>query len=262
MGRRTAWYQGDDYTDEEVEALFQAGRARFKAQDFEDRSFSGALVPARTAPIPGLERAGFEFQSPFDFLMQGRQGEPLRFRLLAGWIKHYRDRRPTEWTMSDMNGRVIGSGQLPLTGEWSALEVVPSDSGTFQLHVDDFGAGWGIQTPPGQACVWKLKKTRDIHALCPTKALYFYVPKGTRRVAYYVRGSAHSVIGGDGEPVGQVPVQAGDIVTLAVPPGQDGRAWCLKDLDLSDGRLWFLNCPNYVAAAGDELLVPADALAE
>jgi len=262
MRDRTAWFSGGDYTHEETEQLFQEGLAGFQAQRFQERSFSGELVRGGSVSVPGATRACLRMQGAGEFLVQSQQGEALRFRLLTGSIPHYRDRRHTEWTVVDAGGTEVASGELPLTGEWQSLLLEVPGPGIYRLRIDDFGAGWGIECAPGTPCVWQLKRADRIRALCPMSALYFYVPKGTREVIYYVQGGPHTVLDGAGVEVGRIAAQPGNIIILPVSAGRDGQAWCLRDLDLAEGRLWFLNCPNYVAAASDELLVPPEALRE
>jgi hypothetical protein len=48
------------------------------------------------------------------------------------------------------------------------------------------------------------------------------------------------------------------VIIVPVPQGQDGRVWCLQGL--SRKHLWFYNCPNYLAAHADDLLVPREEL--
>jgi hypothetical protein len=87
---------------------------------------------------------------------------------------------------------------------------------------------------------------------------YFYVPKGTKQIAYYVEGSAHQLYDGTGRLAARVQKQPGNVILVPVPAGQDGQAWHLDGL--KQHCLWFFNCPNYLAARAESLLVPREAL--
>ena len=113
MKGKPTWCTGDDYTREEVEDLLQVGLDRFELQQFEEREFSGDLVHAGRDPHPANGQARFCFQGPEPFTMLSLKGEPLEFRLFAGYIKHYRDRRPTQWKVLDSDESEIAGGELP-----------------------------------------------------------------------------------------------------------------------------------------------------
>ena len=255
---KTAWCTGDDYTHEEVERIFQQGLNRFKTQPVEERSFSNELVHAGLKPTPKARRAKLEFQGGEKFVMQSLGAEPLEFQLLTGRIAHYRNRRPTQWSVADASGKTVAQGELPLDGEWRPISVPVPQAGTYHFDIKDFGAGWGIKYEPGKPYVWQLEKAKRVHSMGWTFSLHFYVPKGTETVSYYVQGNAHTVVGANGQEIAKVPKQPGNLVSIPVPDGRDGEAWYLKNLGI--GKLWFYNCPNYIAAGAEDLLVPRELL--
>jgi hypothetical protein len=236
--------------------LFHDGLSSYEPQEFETHQFSDDLVALHAKPMPGAPRARQIFQGSRRFTMLS-EGEALSFRILSGAIRHYRDRRPTEWRVETNTGEFVANGKLPLDGEWHPIEVAVPETGRYALQVDDFGAGWHIDYAPGTPAVWPVVKGRSIYPLGgPTTAQYFYVPEGTDRIAYYVKGSAHSVLDGDGDVVAEIAAQPGDVVTVDVPEGQGGRVWCLRELK-STG-LWFYNCPNWLAALAEDMMVPRE----
>lgn len=255
---KPAWCTGGDYTHDEVERLFQEGLHRFKLQHFARRMFSTDLVPGDFAPFPHGGAALLRFQGGESFLMLSRRGEPLTFRLLTGVIAWYRDRRPTEWTVTDGKGNAVSSGTLPLDGKWHPVHVVVPRAGLYHFSLNDFGAGWQLDYDPGKPYVWALERGRRAYSMGNHGWLYFYVPSGAKTIAYHVEGSAHSVLDGDGKQVARIDHQPGNVVVVPVPPGQAGRVWCLKGL--SRTHLWFFNCPNYLAAHAQDLLVPEETL--
>jgi hypothetical protein len=186
--------------------------------------------------------------------MQSLNGEPLEFQLLTGYIAHYRDRRPTQWTVTDADDNEIAGGKLPLDGQWHAIRIDVANAGTYHFQINDFGAGWQIEYQPGKPYVWALERGKHAYSLGNTGFLYFYVPKGSKEVAYHVEGSAHTVLDGTGQEVAKIDKQPGNVIVVPVPEGRDGQPWCLKGL--SRKHLWFYNCPNYLAAHAEDLLVP------
>ena len=258
MRGKTAWCTGEDYTHGEVEQVFQQGLLRFEIQPVEERSFSDDLVHAGLSPTPKARRAKLEFQGGEKFVMQSLAAEALEFELLTGRIAHYRNRRPTQWSVADANDKAVAAGELPLDGEWHPIRVPVPQAGTYHFDVKDYGAGWGIKYEPGKPYVWRIEKAKRIHSMGWTFSLHFYVPKGTKTVSYYVQGNAHTVVGADGQEIAKVPKQPGNIVSVPVPEGREGEAWYLKNLGI--GKLWFYNCPNYIAAGAEELLIPRELL--
>lgn len=258
MHGKPAWCSGEDYTRDEIARLFEQGLGRFAAQDFSQREFSDDLVPGGFDPAPGGGVGRLCFQGSEPLLMHSRKGEPLEFRLLTGYIAHYRDRRPTRWKLTDGDGQQIANGTLPLDGQWHPLRQPVPRPGTYRLEVDDFSAGWQIDYEPGRPYVWALERGRRAYSLGSTGSLYFYVPKGTGQIAYHIEGSAHHLADGSGREVAKIEKQPGDVILISVPAGQDGCVWRLGGL--SRTHLWFYNCPNYVAAHAEDLLVPRELL--
>lgn len=256
MHGKPTWCTGKDYTSDEIEQLFEAGRKRFKVQKFREYEFSDDLTPGNFDPAPGGGTARLCFQGSEPFIMHSRNGQPLEFRLLTGYIAHYRDRRPTQWKLTDRDDNEIAGGTLPLDGKWHPIRAEVLRSGNYHLDVNDFGAGWQIEYEPGKPYVWALQRGRRAYSLGNTGSLYFFVPKGTREIAYHVEGSAHRVLDATGREIAKIEKQPGNVVVVPVPEGQDGRAWCLRGL--SRTHLWLLNCPNYVAANAEDLLAPRE----
>ncbi len=253
-----AWCTGEDYTADEVEALFAEDMAHYAVQEFEERTFSDDLVPVGAPPMPGGPRARQIFQGARDIIWLS-EGEPIRFRLLTGYIAHYRDRRPTEWQVLGADGDTIAGGKLPLDGEWHDIEVTVPAAGRYTVHVADFGAGWQLDYAPGTHAVMPLLRGVTIYPLGgSTGAQYFYVPPGTKRIAYYVRGGAHQVLDGDGNLVAEIAAQPGNVVTIDVPEGQAGRVWCLANLMWR--QLWLFNCPPYVATLAEDIVAPVETM--
>jgi hypothetical protein len=158
--------------------------------------------------------------------------------------------------VTDADGNEIAGGELPLDGEWHPIRVEVAQAGLYRFEINDFGAGWQIEYEAGRPYVWALERGKHAYSLGNTGFLYFYVPKGTTEVAYHVEGSAHTVLDGTGQEIAKIDKQPGNVIVVPVPEARDAQPWCLKGL--SRKHLWFYNCPNYLAAHAEDLLVPRE----
>jgi hypothetical protein len=89
--------------------------------------------------------------------------------------------------------------------------------------------------------------------------LYFYVPKGTKKIQFCgwdgYGNHTFKIRNPDGEPLEEVPTGK-SLRSVAVNPGDDGLTWSITGLCL--GKLYFFNIPNYVAPSPNALLVPRE----
>lgn len=69
---------------------------------------------------------------------------------------------------------------------------------------------------------------------------------------------ALGVLDATGREIAKIEKQPGNVVVVPVPEGRDGQVWRLRGLSCT--HLWFFNCPNYVAAHEEDLLVPRELL--
>jgi hypothetical protein len=84
--------------------------------------------------------------------------------------------------------------------------------------------------------------------------VYFYVPKGTKRIEYFAT-SPHSVNSPDGAEQKAVPV-ANDWITIPVPAGMDGKLWTMRNVTF--GKFIFSNVPSYFSPTPNGLVVPRE----
>jgi hypothetical protein len=89
--------------------------------------------------------------------------------------------------------------------------------------------------------------------------LYFYVPKGTKTIQYYCRGS-HSVYPPQGTGRGRtlipkLPRHIARVNEIPVPAGEDGKLWSLK---YNVRQPWFFNIPNVLSTSPQTILLPRE----
>lgn len=256
LGDKTAWYVGGDYTHEETERIFQEGLARHAVQQFQERVFGGELVRAGLGPAPDAAPEPMTLRRSHRFAMLSEAGEPLAFRLLTGLYPQNRHMNPTRWQVTDVGGDEIASGRLPLDGEWHDLSVPVPRPGQYCCRVWDGAGGWGVDCGAAKPFVWAPERGDQVFSVGKLSDVYFYVPIGTRKVAYYVEGSDHRLLDAAGREMAQVASGPANTVLIPVPKGSDGQAWRIRGL--ASKRLWLLNCPNHFATRSENLLIPRE----
>lgn len=241
-------------TPEETQREFLDDLQRFQPADVRERAFSNDLVPAGLVseqPAPLKQK----FQRPGRYACLSGSGEPIAVTITTGEIAWYRDRPDAAWRLHDAAGRDVASGRLPQDGNPHPLQVPVPAAGVYWLAFDDQGAGWSI-TAEGDRSVCLVLDRRDYaRHLGHMQRVYFYVPRGTRRVDYFWDGRPHEIHGPEGQRLAEV-VTRGKIAQIDVPEGADGKAWSFEKL--STGHLWLMNCPNLLAPSPDALLVPRE----
>ena len=242
---------------EETERLFQEDLERFQPQPVEEKSFSENLVPAGVetkSPATSSQR----YQGKGRYALYSRTGEPLELAITTGVIAWYRDRPDASYVVSDAAGQTIAEGRLKQDGQEHPLAVDVPQAGLYWLDFDDQAAAWQIAAEPGRPVALALRRGPRLSHLGHMQPMYFFVPKGTKRVDYFWDGGPHEVFDPHGKLVAKVS-DRGRFVRIDVPPGDDDKAWSFHKLAL--GRLWFFSVPNYLAASPDALLVPSEVVA-
>jgi hypothetical protein len=244
------WIIETPVTATETEQWFQEGLAYFQPQPVTEVKFSADLVPSNLA---GPATDGQQhYQRPARYALHSRAGEPLTVEVTPGTIAWYRDRADARYTLTDATGTTNATGRLKLDGEPHKLEFKVPHAGTYCFQCDDSSAGWRIRS----TATLLLQRGRGYLHLGHMPPMFFYVPKGTRAIQYFWKGPPHKVF----DPAGKLvhhQKQTGEIVTIPVPAGMDGRCWSFRELVL--GHLWFFNVPNCLAASPGTLLLPQDA---
>jgi len=252
------WKNDDALDDDETERLFQEDLTRFQPQPLDEVVFSNDLVPSGLSSAkPAESQQGF--QGNATYALWSSDGEPLELAVRTGAIAWYRDRPEAEWSLTGKAGKEIAGGRLPQDGEFHDLRLKTPGPGLFLFRFRDQNAGWSIRATAGMpvALVWE--KGDSFSHFGHMQRMYFFVPKGVRKLHYYWKGGPHQVNGPTGEKRAEVETN-GAFVTIEVPEGEDGHAWSFTKLAL--GRLWFFNAPNVLAASPDALLLPRELAAK
>lgn len=261
------WMVDTPLTHVEIERDFQDGLQHFatKIRNIGAQvKFSEDLVPIKWPDSIKGTGAAVEskqwYQGPMRYALYSIHGEPLEFVTWAGDAWNGINR----FTVTDARGNEIAKGQ-PKNKETLVHKVAVPAPGLYYLNYDDGGSFWSMTMQPGRVASIPMGQTSDYRNSQVMQDMYFYVPKGTRKIEYYYSktafhpGGPHDVIGPDGKVQKAVDVN-GDYVSVSVPPGMDGKLWRFHQPVL--GFFWFNNVPNYLAASPDALLVPREVAAK
>ena len=85
--------------------------------------------------------------------------------------------------------------------------------------------------------------------------LYFFVPKGTRRVGLYSAAGGGTLRLPDGSEALNLKTESGGFLSAAVPEGTDGKLWKLHHVS---GKVCLVNVPPFLARSAEELVLPTD----
>lgn len=228
--------------------------AYFKRQQVIVKTFSDDLVPVRFRVRRRITTKA-DFQGPVRYALYSRQGAPLAVQITPGTIEFYRDRAMPQYRIVRRDGKLIATKRLPLDGQPHAITIPIREPGLYFLDFQDFSTGWRMEAAANRWMTIALSRSGEMTHKGHMQPMYFYVPRGTRRIDYYWLGEPHTVYDAKGKLFKQVTT-TGKFIFLRVPPGMDGATWHFRRL--TPGHLWFFNIPNYLAASPNTLLVPRE----
>jgi hypothetical protein len=243
-------FSDEPVTPEETGRWFQEGLAYFQPQPVTEAKFSTDLVPSGFTNGPATDGQQ-HYQRSARYALHSRTGEPLEVEVTPGTIAWYRDRADARYTLTDATGATNTTGRLKLDGEPHKLTFQVPRPGTYFFECDDSAAGWKMRS----SATLLLQRGHGYLHLGHMPPMFFYVPKGTRAIQYFWKGAPHKVF----DPAGKLAhhqKQTGEIVTIPVPGGMDGRCWSFREF--SPGHLWFFSVPNCLAASPGSLLLPRE----
>ncbi len=253
-GNSQPWKVESQVTKEETERWFEEGLAYFQPEMVKETRFSEQLVPVDFTGARQRESQQ-HYQGGARYALWSRTGEALELEITPGTIAWYRDRADAKFTLTNSKGRTNSEGRLKLDGEVHKLRLEVPEAGLYFFNFDDSAAGWRIKAGTNQAISLLPQRGRGYMHQGHMPEMFFYVPKGTRQIQYFWNGSAHKVFDPEGKLKHQQK-QKGEIVTIEVPAGMDGKCWSFRELQL--GHLWFFNVPNCLSASPATLLLPKE----
>lgn len=87
-------------------------------------------------------------------------------------------------------------------------------------------------------------------------SLYFYVPKGTKKIGLYSAAGAGQLLRPDGSPAVDLGgSRRGLFLSVKVPVDMDNQLWKISN---ASGKISLLNVPPFLAKSPEQLVLPQD----
>ena len=262
------WARVHPLSHAEVAALVADGKRCYPPPDFTIKTYTGKLVPLAAhvwqppagdpwGPAMPVSSATVDLRMP-----EGLAAFPLRISRL----------QDNKLTVTDDAGRTIyrhtvtkAAGNNPNKWTWDEMRV-PLAPGHYQLHFAGKEGRLGLflfQTWKGVPLVLRTFQTQKF---APSPQLFFYVPRGVRKIAMYFPytdqcgGFETPVYLPSGQRAAVEHRDGGKLMIVSVPPDQDGKAWWLERLVQPYENFETLTVPQAFSLSPETLLVPGDAL--
>jgi hypothetical protein len=209
------------------------------------------LLPPETPSAIATHYLSLRGNQQFQLLFE-RPGK-LELGLQAGTVRQQGHDVELKLCSIDDRTQSCRLQSLPADRTQHAVSFVIERPGHYALDIVDWRQGTVLSWPAGTAIT--MRATRDERpALSSRWSLCLFVPTGTRTLELYSDGGPGTLRDGSGQIVHRFEARPG-IVRVPVRAGQDGRFW---QFDSNKGYRLPLNVPPFLAAAPNELLVPAE----
>jgi hypothetical protein len=217
------------------------------------RSFTGPLVklPATAwSDMPASESAqDVLLGGPADLALASDQKE---------MVLSLNPMSESEVQLVDATDHVLFRVELE-RNKWTDVHLPIASSAPLRLRVSVFRLGaFHVQPPKTPFVTTRLSGSRNE----PVARAYFYVPKGTRRVAFFDGPPLPAnlrirVSDSKGAPAAVEMAEDDRVYLVDVPPGQDGKVWAMENVI---GNVIMLNVPQVFSFRRDSLMVPESAM--
>lgn len=238
--------------------------------DFEPRAFSNNLAPLQN------------FRS-FDDLSAGKAEQArgtrswytfasapptiLELRITGGLIKHYRDRGNIDVTVWKIGGAsqtgeretlVASDRSVPPDGVERVVRLKLKEPGLHRIDLSDGNDLTRVTWPDHQIMSWKMTLEEKPHSMSGRWNLYFYAPRGTRKIGLFAAAAqGGKLLRPDGSVALEFKTTNGEFLSVDVPAGADDALWKLQNYG---GKISLLNVPPYLAHRPEQLLTPKEAV--
>lgn len=260
--KRNPWRVDDPVTSQELDQRLAAialevGPVPVMSATTNSRDY---VIVEMGQPVGGQRDRSIRASVLATYLLGSLQGEPIEVTIEQEATEI--ERPDAVYTLSGTDGREIAAERLPV-GVHPLKLAVPS-AGAYPFSCHSRGRGFHLVVPVSVPGAMTFEPGNTYRPSGFTPPLYFYVPKGTKAVAFHAYHSGVIVIrDGDGQVVHQARSD-GRYVSVPVTAGQDGRVWSLGDEIGGPGAgmrlrcFSFLNLPNALSFSPNLIFVPRE----
>ncbi|HVF09299.1 MAG TPA: DUF4838 domain-containing protein, partial [Abditibacteriaceae bacterium] len=257
------WKDVTPVTDDEVFRAVTAGVQQFQPLDYTPRRFSGKLISLPGAQtVPGADALPeIRLLGATTMLVHAAPGQTM-LPLKLNFPKSARIQ------LQDEAGRKLFEKTLQSSGAdwstvWQSLDIKLPAPGLYRLTTTVAkNDSLRLQKPRGASLLLQSFRTSK-----PSRSprLYFYVPKGLKKLALYQPHSLPAIMeirffDPQGRPVKPTTHDDRRMYLVDIPEGQDGKVWSLDNVVAPNQTVEFLNAPQVLSLDPTSLRVPADAL--
>jgi hypothetical protein len=260
---KNPWKTSAPFAESEMTRLLADGVANNPLLDFEPIPFTANLVPAESlnlAPAPAGTPGTPNRQRPQRFYTWVDQA-PGVVRVTATCGLYDKGRGPVKLALysplaTDAEGAPVpvSATNAPPDGQPHAVELPTPHAG---LHwVEAMTLGDRVKVDIDGPCVLESGIESPGHWPVGGWSLYFYVPRGTARVAGYAAEPTGRLLDAEGREVFAFQsLGKPGYFSVAVPRGQDGKAWKFTGVT---GQRLLMTVPPFLARRPEDLLLPEE----
>ena len=269
---KNPWKSSEPYSEKEIHSMLDEGVATYEPVDldFEPRSWDDlSLAPAsrflklESADL-GKASAGRGKRSFFTVVED--TPSTIELEVTGGLIAHYRDRGNVKIELWKLGGAsqtgeretlVQTDESVPPDGETRTVSLPIESPGVYRIDISDGRDMTSVTWPEGQRMSWKMALGDHPDHMTGRWYLYFYVPKGTRRIGLYSSAGGGTLRRPDSSEALELKTESGGFLSAEVPAGMDGQLWKLHYVS---GTVCLVNVPPFLARSAEELVLPKDAV--
>jgi hypothetical protein len=248
---------GRAVTSNEMRALVDDGISTYKPLDFAARSYSHELVAPAMAPrtdTSGAARFGPRFATSGNATFEFEAPEELKtFPLMIAVGRGGTD--PPDAVdpviLTDAAGNKVFATTVKTNTGLHELSIPLPAAGRYTLTITDAKRGLTLHLPTGIPLI-----TRGFVSTDLSPVMFFYVPKGVKKLAFYMPNAAAPVKFRDSKGALVVPEGRG-VALIPVPEGQDGQIWSMQGLKSWSG-ITALSTPSVYSFSPQTLMYPRD----
>jgi len=250
---KNPWKSSKPFSAKELKDILSAGIAKHKVAQVKDIGFGMDLVPARLLKLPKVERGsagshGRGVQTFYTWI--DKPSTTISLKVTGGLIAHYRDRGDAKADLWRGETRVAGGRTAP-DGVERTIVLKAKQTGLHKITVSDGNDATRVRWPDNTPMTI-VSSRREQASLTSRWSLYFYVPRDTKTVDMFARGSG-VLLDGSGAEAFKFDAWKPGYCSIPVPKGQSGKLW---KFDKCTGKRLLLNVPPFLARNEAELLLP------
>ncbi len=246
------WSSIKPVSAEKLDEMIKNSIEKYKPIEFEYKKFNTEkLVPYAKNIVPSSDQkfiSTHTFWGTHSFRFYVPENvESVTLKIKVGKRENYPGNKVV---IVDPSGKKVFEQIIPSDGEPKDISLQTEKKGVYSMTVSDQKITFSISFPD-----WLPFVVVDSIVLPDiNKRIYFYVPKGTSRIALYCKSvTPIKIFDGDGK---LREYQGSEILTIDVPSGQDGKVWSFSNHKLYTASPLMLNVPMVFGFSRETMMIP------